>query len=146
MLKGDEGLAAFLKDGSGYNKSGFKRQSKQQSSTQKDPLPWLKLPQFDFVDVAGQSNDKPSKLLQTTNNIGIDKKIISIMDSPSQDDNDNDDLIMQELEQLRLKLNREIQEENIEEADRIRNQLERLMKEKGIVYKPNDDARSDDFQ
>eukprot|EP00429_Kryptoperidinium_foliaceum_P039094 CAMPEP_0176178424 /NCGR_PEP_ID=MMETSP0120_2-20121206/91422_1 /TAXON_ID=160619 /ORGANISM="Kryptoperidinium foliaceum, Strain CCMP 1326" /LENGTH=59 /DNA_ID=CAMNT_0017516577 /DNA_START=1 /DNA_END=177 /DNA_ORIENTATION=- len=57
MLEGDQGLGAFLKDGSGYNKSGFQniQGSKGKSS---DPLPWLKLPQLDFVEVSGQPNRK----------------------------------------------------------------------------------------
>jgi hypothetical protein len=42
--------------------------------------------------------------------------------------------VLEELEQLRLKMNRELQEENTEEARRIRDQLEKLMKEKGIQY------------
>jgi hypothetical protein len=53
MLQGDQGLGAFLKDGRGYNRSGFRYQEGEKS----DPLPWLKLPKFDFVEVAGQENE-----------------------------------------------------------------------------------------
>ena len=58
MLEGDQGLGSYLKDGSGYNKSGFRRVDKasMKNDEMNDPLPWLKLPKLDFVDVAGQSN------------------------------------------------------------------------------------------
>lgn len=55
MLQGDQGLGAFLKDGSGYSKSGFRQVRQADEETQNDPLPWLKLPQLDFVEVAGQT-------------------------------------------------------------------------------------------
>eukprot|EP00980_Cylindrotheca_fusiformis_P002824 scaffold672_cov126-Cylindrotheca_fusiformis.AAC.25 len=55
MLRGDQGLGAFLKDGSGYNRSAF-RSSMERKGDVSDPLPWLKLPKLDFVDVAGQEN------------------------------------------------------------------------------------------
>ena len=56
MLEGDQGLGAFLKDGSGYNKSGFRQSSSSSSpgatasttnnNKPEDPLPWLKLPKL----------------------------------------------------------------------------------------------------
>ena len=52
MLKGERGLGAFLSDGSGFKKSGFRPLDGADMKT--DPLPWLKLPELDFVDVAGQ--------------------------------------------------------------------------------------------
>ena len=61
MLQGDQGLSAYLSDGQGYNKSKFKPRGKgdnQTSQMEDDPLPWLKLPKFDFVEVAGQSNSE----------------------------------------------------------------------------------------
>jgi hypothetical protein len=117
MLEGDRGLAAFLRDGSGYNKSGF-QSGKKKSQSSSDPLPWLKLPQLDFVDVAGQ--EKLPKMKQ-----------IVILEDENQEASA---AVLEELEQLRLKMNRELQEENTEEARRIRDQLEKLMKEKGIQY------------
>ncbi len=62
MLRGDQGLSAFLSDGSGYGKSKFKARSGNDGYSSKDgaplsggdPLPWLKLPNFRYVDVAGQ--------------------------------------------------------------------------------------------
>lgn len=47
------GLSAFLKDGSGYKKSGF-LWSDTDRAVSSDPLPWLVLPRLDFVEVAGQ--------------------------------------------------------------------------------------------
>lgn len=55
------GLGAFLKDGSGYNRSGFAMQDFDRA-VQNDPLPWLKLPTFEFVEVAGQ--EKPEDSLE----------------------------------------------------------------------------------
>ena len=60
MMEGDQGLGAYLRDGSGYQKSGFK-QKEQEAST--DPLPWLKLPQLDFVEVAGQQNKQDDMII-----------------------------------------------------------------------------------
>eukprot|EP00594_Rhizosolenia_setigera_P008486 CAMPEP_0178963314 /NCGR_PEP_ID=MMETSP0789-20121207/14946_1 /TAXON_ID=3005 /ORGANISM="Rhizosolenia setigera, Strain CCMP 1694" /LENGTH=138 /DNA_ID=CAMNT_0020647751 /DNA_START=65 /DNA_END=484 /DNA_ORIENTATION=+ len=62
MLKGDQGLSAFLSDGSGFNKSGYRPRSRTKDDQRKDgaplsgedPLPWLKLPELDFVEVKGQ--------------------------------------------------------------------------------------------
>jgi hypothetical protein len=56
MLEGDQGLGAFLKDGSGYNRSGFNNIADQKDRD--DPLPWLKLPKLDFVEVAGQADQE----------------------------------------------------------------------------------------
>jgi hypothetical protein len=57
MLKGDQGLGAFLSDGKGYGKSQFRPYTKGKDPRKKDPLPWLKLPKFKYVEVAGQEND-----------------------------------------------------------------------------------------
>ncbi|GFH52619.1 hypothetical protein CTEN210_09095 [Chaetoceros tenuissimus] len=56
MLKGDQGLSAFLSDGKGFQGSKFK--TSQGKDEKEDPLPWLKLPKLDFVEVAGQSVDE----------------------------------------------------------------------------------------
>jgi hypothetical protein len=124
MLEGDQGLAAFLKDGSGYNKSSFRSMQQQKQrlrrSSSKDPLPWLKLPQLDFVDVVGQEKTalrtKPMKIVEQVQGSGTDE-------------------LFEELEQLRLNINRELQEENLQEAERIQSQVEKLMRENGIEYK-----------
>jgi hypothetical protein len=124
MLDGDQGLGAFLKDGSGYNKSGFQSLKQKKTETSKDPLPWLKLPQLDFVEVAGQEKSTLPKM----------KQVIIV-----EEENSVSDSVYQELERLRLALNRELQEENISEAKRIRDQLEKLMKDNGIEYKTTEE-------
>jgi hypothetical protein len=62
LLRGERGLGAFLSDGTGYNKSGFQVRKKAEAALggRTDPLPWLTLPDLDYVDVAGRprSTDK----------------------------------------------------------------------------------------
>ena len=54
QLEGDQGLGAFLQDGRGYSNSAFRPLlDDQDRAVQQDPLPWLKLPQLDFVEVVG---------------------------------------------------------------------------------------------
>ena len=79
----------------------------EKASTNKDPLPWLKLPQLDFVEVAGQP-------------------------SPIQEQ-----LLLQELESLRQQMNEFLEQGKIVEASGIRDELESRMKEAGIEYKSN---------
>ena len=104
MLEGDQGLGAFLKDGSGYNRSGFRQTSNQEKPVESDPLPWLRLPQLDFVEVAGQ----PSR---------VEEKIL-----------------YERLETLRTELNTQLQAGQTGEALRIQEELESLMTEEGIEY------------
>jgi hypothetical protein len=139
MLEGDQGLGAFLKDGSGYNKSGFRPQSSSKTKNnskgkKNDPLPWLKLPQLDFVDVAGQERSPP-----TSRSLHMPQKIQHPIQVTIPDDNDDDvapssSAVYEELEQLRIRLNREVQEENVKEAQKIQQLLERRMKEEGIQF------------
>ena len=112
MLEGDQGLGAFLRDGSGYKKSGFRvKKGKDAGNMVADPLPWLKLPRLDYVDVAGQP-----ALVEDEAETAAAASVI------------------QQLEQLRLRMNRELQEENFEEATRIRKELETLMQDQGIDF------------
>jgi hypothetical protein len=55
LVSGNQGLGAYLKDGSGYNKSAFQPLNSQEEND-KDPLSWLSLPKLDFVDVKGQED------------------------------------------------------------------------------------------
>jgi len=134
MLKGDRGLGAFLKDGSGYNRSGFSANSKSggDDDGDSDPLPWLKLPRLDFVEVAGQK-----EILQA---------------SAEQEEQEEQQKVYEELERLRLRLNRELEnaskrrreangidneddnEDDMAEATRLRTKMEGLMKLYGIEY------------
>lgn len=119
MLKGDRGLGAFLSDGSGYSGSAFRprRGGDRSDTTDKplsgpDPLPWLKLPQFDFVEVAGQETSNVRNIL-----------------SPEEEAN-----IMIQLEDLQTVLREEVNAGNTAEANRLRRRLEELMDEYGFQY------------
>ena len=60
QLNGERGLGSFLSDGSGFKRSAFRPRSGSgdmsdgTAPVSSDPLPWLKLPRLDFVEVAGQ--------------------------------------------------------------------------------------------
>ena len=104
MLDGDEGLGAFLRDGSGYNKSGFRPKNNQPSTKSDDPLPWLKLPQLDFVEVAGQPSRREEEAL------------------------------MKKLESMRTEMNNLLDQGKVEEARLIQEDLEVWMEESGIQF------------
>lgn len=127
MLEGDRGLGAFLRDGSGYRKSGFRAKTARDDDgggrqrRPSDPLPWLSLPRLDYVDVAGQPTLAEQDESETAPAAAA--------------------AVYQQLEQLRLRMNREVQEENYEEASRLRNELEKLMKDQGIEFTTKDTTR-----
>ena len=55
MIGGDRGLGAYLSDGRGFAGSRFSPEGGSGDAISgNDPLPWLTLPNLDFVDVAGQ--------------------------------------------------------------------------------------------
>lgn len=106
LVSGNQGLGAYLKDGSGYNKSAFQPLNSQEEND-KDPLSWLSLPKLDFVDVKGQE----------------------------------DALLVQELEEIRLEMNEKLQEGNIKEATLLRDKLEVVMEKSGFQYKPDESLK-----
>ena len=115
QLEGDQGLGAFLQDGRGYSNSAFRPLlDDQDRAVPQDPLPWLKLPQLDFVEVAGQQQD--DKGLEAT---------------------------LERLEDLKLELKRQVALGNTAEAQAIQGRLEQVMAEQGITYTPdnNNDPR-----
>ena len=116
MLKGDQGLGAFLSDGSGYQKSGFRpiRSSSEQEG-KKDPLPWLQLPKLDYVEVTGQEKNK-IMLDDVTDDLAEIK-------------------LQERLEGLTERMRSEISVGNIEQAKITRAELEQIMKENGYEYK-----------
>ena len=152
MLEGDQGLGAFLSDGTGFNKSGYRPSSSSKgnnsrSTVDKDPLPWLKLPQLDFVEVAGQpppppkglqfSENKKKKIRTEKNQIeitGMNIPTIDSIPSTSTDPSTAATGVYEELEQLRIRLVREVQEENVKEATKLQKLLEQRMKEEGIQF------------
>lgn len=117
MLQGDQGLGAFLKDGSGYNKSGFRPKyfsASNKDNTKKDPLPWLKLPELDFVEVAGQEKKPPASR------------------------SSNEDQVLSQLEEMREKMDNAFQQGKIQEAEALRKELEEAMKLYGVEFLPDD--------
>eukprot|EP00527_Entomoneis_sp_CCMP2396_P008252 CAMPEP_0198142626 /NCGR_PEP_ID=MMETSP1443-20131203/5374_1 /TAXON_ID=186043 /ORGANISM="Entomoneis sp., Strain CCMP2396" /LENGTH=156 /DNA_ID=CAMNT_0043805683 /DNA_START=219 /DNA_END=689 /DNA_ORIENTATION=- len=109
QLNGDQGLGAFLRDGSGYSKSGFRpvTSDKDRALSGSDPLPWLKLPKLNFVDVAGQEQTELSGDLSQ---------------------------IFETLENLRLELNQQLAKGNQSEANLIQGRMQKIMAENGIDY------------
>ena len=73
--------------------------------SQGDPLPWLQLPQLDFVSVAGQEEED------------INNKITG------------------QLEALRIQINQALDAKNIEEAKRLREELEYRMQQSGMEFR-----------
>ena len=67
QLDGDQGLGAYLKDGPGYKKSGFRPLTDGDRAASSDPLPWLSLPKLDFVEVAGQETDEDKLMAELDN-------------------------------------------------------------------------------
>lgn len=118
QLDGDQGLGAFLKDGSGYSKSAFRPITNgDRAVSQGDPLPWLKLPILDFVDVAGQGQSNNNKSSQTGKNDDADLETITQM-----------------LASLRAEINQHVAKGNTAEANAVTKRIEMIMAEKGIFY------------
>lgn len=114
MLSGEQGLASFLSDGAGFNKSGFKPlRGDADRAVQSDPLPWLRLPDLDFVEVAGQEQLKKEEFER-----GQQQQVAAIA----------------ELELLRLKMQEQLVLGNIKEADALRQELESAMRESGVQF------------
>lgn len=136
LLGGDQGLGAFLSDGGGFNKSGFKPRTRKRPNMDyrttvpgdnteplggPDPLPWLKLPELDFVDVAGQPK-KPKQMRQ------------SMKDMPPSSIEKDDSKVIARLEFLREQMKIEIKGDNLEGAKEVENELKRVMKKEGYDY------------
>lgn len=119
LLSGDQGLGSFLSDGSGFKKSNFKPavQGDQDRAMQSDPIPWLRLPKLDFVEVAGQEqrgkeNYESGRLSQL----------------------ERQDVVIAKLEHLRLKMKNEVNQGSTKEAEAIRLELESVMKASGVQF------------
>jgi len=118
LLSGDQGLGSFLSDGSGFNKSGFKPVTGDQDrAASSDPLPWLRLPKLDFVDVAGQEE------------LGREDFEKGRLSGSVQDNQ-----VLVKLESLREKMNQKLADGNVEEALVLRKELEKTMNDNGIQY------------
>ena len=111
MLSGDRGISAFLSDGNGFNRSGFKTIQSSKDTKKEDPLPWLKLPKLDFVEVAGQKN---------------------YVDLAS---------VQKELNGLKARLDNEFASGQKEKATETMNELNALMEEYGFEFKGGNDNK-----
>lgn len=123
MIGGEQGLGAFLSDGSGFSRSKFKPRKRDAGDVDPskplggaDPLPWLKLPEFDYVDVAGQP--KKPKMIPNS----------------SAKSRSNEAEVVSKLELLSAKLKKEVENDNLIEAKRIELELERIMEEEGFSF------------
>jgi hypothetical protein len=105
MIQGDQGLGAFLSDGDGFSNSKFKGLS--QKVTKVDPLPWLKLPKLDFVEVIGQEDD--------------------IMERKESDDESMDRL--QLVHSLIQQMEKEVDMGDIKGASKTKNYIDSLLRE-----------------
>mmetsp|Transcript_21098 Transcript_21098/g.23451 ORF Transcript_21098/g.23451 Transcript_21098/m.23451 type:complete len:133 (-) Transcript_21098:345-743(-) len=105
LLKGERGLSAYLRDGGGFAGSGFSKEASEQDALSgEDPLPWLKLPKLDFVEVSGQ-----------------EERTVEL-----------------KMEQVRIKMNKALEQGEIEQAKELRSELEIFMKENGFKYNPDE--------
>ena len=135
MLDGDQGLGAFLRDGSGYNRSGYRpNTSGDNDSSSNDPLPWLKLPKLDFVEVAGQEEQGPSP----------EQQLLA--------EQEEQERVYEELDRLRQELNQELQsvrrrrlegmanggKDDMAKAKLLQAKLEGLMKAYGIEFETDE--------
>ncbi|KAL3793876.1 hypothetical protein HJC23_002123 [Cyclotella cryptica] len=120
LLRGDQGLGAFLSDGTGYNKSGFKPRRKPEQVGETDPLPWLNLPNLDYVDVAGQPK-RP-------------KEVPAEARSFDSNEMDAKEVVLR-MEHLRGRMCVLVEEGKLQEAKSIEMELEKIMKEKGYEFK-----------
>ena len=123
LIGGEQGLGAYLSDGSGYNKSAFKQRKRSSKGDEgEDPLPWLNLPESDFVDVAGQTK-KSTTLKQSP----IRRQATSAIErDPSE--------VIFQLDLLRAQIKMEVELGNLEAAKEVEIRLERLMKEEGYDF------------
>jgi predicted DNA-binding protein (UPF0251 family) len=150
-------LGSYLSDGSGYNKSKFKpilpsNGATTTTTTQKkynddravqgdDPLPWLRLPNLDFVEVAGQTNlpQQPrasSPYTRTTAKSAANVPSIARTENSLGIAKEDTTIALEELELLRLQMQEQVLLGNIEQAMQLQNTLERLMKENNIQFTP----------
>lgn len=131
MLEGDQGLGAFLSDGTGFNRSRYRPNTQRDAAdadNNKDPLPWLKLPKLDFVEVAGQEEEQRQGFL----------------------DPQEEARVYEELDRLKEELAKEIQAvrrkrlegittvDDMAQAKRLRAKLEGLMSAYGIEYETDE--------
>ena len=120
-------VGAFLSDGTGYNKSAFKPRKRFVTDDERggaDPLPWLKLPELDFVDVAGQPKKTKRERQQQD----------MVSNSSESSNSDNEAEVVSRLEFLFAQMKSEVENDNLIEAKRIEWELEEIMEEEGFNF------------
>ena len=137
MLEGDQGLGNYLSDGTGYNKSKFKARKKPNTIDDSydptkplgagDPLPWLKLPELDFIDVAGREKKKQKKVQPNKKSV---PEQIKDMDKAME----RDEKILLKLESLKDRMKAEVAMGDLVAAKRIEDELESIMKKEGYDF------------
>ena len=111
LMNGKSGLGAFLQDGKGYKNSAYQPNDNLEK---KDPLPWLKLPKFDFVEVYGAKDDD-----------GLSGGVLSIEDELA---------VRARLDSLSQEFNSSLNSGNLQKAQIIRIELENLLVDTGFQY------------
>jgi hypothetical protein len=86
----------------------------QDRAVSSDPLPWLRLPKLDYVEVAGQKDQAREDFERGR------MKNLSTTADPS--------LVVQQLEDLRGRMNQKIAQGDMDAAESLRQQLEAKMK------------------
>ena len=138
LLGGDQGLGAFLSNGTGFNNSGFKERRRVRRPMMDgvatpddpsaplggpDPLPWLKLPEFDYVDVAGQpAKEKKPKVLRQP--AAAEEKLVE----------EESEIVIMKLEALRGRMKDEVEAGDLQSAKRTEDEMLKLMKDEGYDY------------
>ena len=120
MLDGDQGLRNFLSDGQGFSGSGYK--PKQGAEAKKDPLPWLKLPKLDFVEVAGQDDDDVPSSPASTSQLPIGSQAEKVFTA--------------RLEEMAAEMRQCLKDGETDRAAEIREQIETLCAGTGFSYQP----------
>jgi hypothetical protein len=129
MLKGDQGLSNFLSDGQGFSGSGYKPLNERTAGRRPDPLPWLKLPKLDFVEVAGQENDG--------NPFGSRADATASLQFPVGSEAEK--VFLARLETMAAEVRQCLRDGNISRADELRKEIETLCAGTGIAYQTNDE-------
>ncbi|EJK48895.1 hypothetical protein THAOC_32272 [Thalassiosira oceanica] len=132
LLSGDRGLGSYLSDGGGYGRSGFVPRRKGEDASDAplsgpDLLPWLKLPEFDYVEVKGQPINPTRNTFPETGS-----------DELSSDKSD----VLVELELMRDQLRVKVEDGDMLAAKKIEDRLRELMKREGFEYE-NTNQRMD---
>jgi hypothetical protein len=143
LISGDQGLGSYLSDGSGFKKSNFKplqatnpengkSNNNIDRAVQDDPLPWLRLPNLDYVEVAGPETKPLSRYTKTLS----PSKMVG---KGTTQENGDGMVALEELELLRLRMQEQLLRGNINDAERLRNELERSMKKNNIQFTKEND-------